>query len=307
MEPPLTDSTLPPKESSIIPKSGESFTTLPPIGIPGSVDHIYEKLTTPEIPESPTFAIGCSTNDNCFESLTCYNKLCIDVCSPGLCGKNAKCITVHHRPICKCPPGTTGNPTIKCTGLATHIHIFEEPVVGHAQEIIDDIIDPSKTQPSTSLPPVTDHSTDYKTETPTVIVPVLPPIVQFDIACQNNDDCDASNSCINQLCAKSCSLSMCGANSDCFIHQHRPVCICPPGTSGDPLQKCYSLEIDVVTTKRPISEELLKIPSSEIKPISIQPPKIPEPVTDLPPIPSTVEPYERPTPFSKYSPSLNWM
>lgn len=41
--------------------------------------------------------------------------LCQDPCEfANVCAATAKCVAKMHRPICSCPPGHEGNPTVKC-------------------------------------------------------------------------------------------------------------------------------------------------------------------------------------------------
>lgn len=41
--------------------------------------------------------------------------LCQDPCEfANVCAPTAKCMAKMHRPICSCPSGHEGNPTVKC-------------------------------------------------------------------------------------------------------------------------------------------------------------------------------------------------
>lgn len=50
----------------------------------------------------------------------CENPCDID----KICAKNALCHTKMHRPICQCPEGHGGNPTINCTPIVTCKNMF---------------------------------------------------------------------------------------------------------------------------------------------------------------------------------------
>ena len=58
---------------------------------------------------------------DCGENKSCINRKCQDPCisttSGEVCGENAKCTVMKHNPICSCPPGTTGDPFIKCNKI----------------------------------------------------------------------------------------------------------------------------------------------------------------------------------------------
>ena len=53
----------------------------------------------------------CVSDEECPYYLACINEKCADPCK---CAPEAKCTVFNHRPNCECPPGTTGNPTVKC-------------------------------------------------------------------------------------------------------------------------------------------------------------------------------------------------
>lgn len=54
----------------------------------------------------------CVSNNECPFNLVCRNEKCEDPCN---CGQGAVCTVNNHRAICSCPPGYTGNPSIKCS------------------------------------------------------------------------------------------------------------------------------------------------------------------------------------------------
>ena len=56
----------------------------------------------------------CIVNSECPTEQACVNRRCTDPC-PGTCGIEALCSVVAHNPICRCPPGYTGDPVYRCT------------------------------------------------------------------------------------------------------------------------------------------------------------------------------------------------
>ena len=56
----------------------------------------------------------CLVDNDCPFSKACRNEECIDPCSITLCGERALCKSEYHSGICYCPPGTQGNPIVKC-------------------------------------------------------------------------------------------------------------------------------------------------------------------------------------------------
>ena len=125
----------------------------------------------------------------------------MDICYQGLCGENADCKTIGHRPTCLCPPGTSGNPNIKCNAL-----LFEKPLTPPppisgtttppVEEDIIPIVGSTTISPSPTGIPVQRPPLEESMKRPEP-PPLLPPVL---IACENNDDCNVDNSCINLFC-----------------------------------------------------------------------------------------------------------
>lgn len=56
--------------------------------------------------------------------------------------------------------------------------------------------------------------------------------------CIINSECALVKACINQRCRNPCPGS-CGANAQCKVINHVPVCFCLSGYSGDPFTGCH--------------------------------------------------------------------
>ncbi|KAF2352425.1 hypothetical protein FHG87_016820, partial [Trinorchestia longiramus] len=211
-------------------------------------------------------SIGCTSNDECNYDMTCVNLLCMDICYPGLCGENAECATSGHKPFCDCPPGTTGNPTIKCSALAIETPPLPPPPLAEYPPIAPaDPLRPLAGEKITTPVPVME-TTPRPTEQIILIGPP-PVIVPIKVACENNDDCDTDNACINMLCIKSCGLGVCGKDSECLSRDHRPICLCPPGTTGDPRIKCSALITETKESPAPVAEHKIPLSDTPIVPI----------------------------------------
>ncbi|CAL4065693.1 unnamed protein product, partial [Meganyctiphanes norvegica] len=280
LPPPLGETTPRPKDPPINVGSGPSSKAPSPIAdITTPKPEVYDTPAPPPMPVVPPIPVGCESSHHCPYENTCINRLCLNVCHPGLCGDDADCQTVGHRPSCLCPPGTTGNPTIKCTALLADVTTPMSPISG------DQIIPPdspinSGIGPSSTQPPPIIELPEEPTPPPQLPPPPPTPIVpSIAIACENNDECTSDNSCINNLCYDVCSLGICGTDADCKIHDHRPICTCPPGTTGDPLIKCQALLTERPTTVVPLGESS-PIPSDPVSagegPSSTYPPPLAE-------------------------------
>jgi hypothetical protein len=55
--------------------------------------------------------------------------------------------------------------------------------------------------------------------------------------CISNNDCTNTLACINQKCRDPCPGS-CGANAECRVVNHTPMCVCTVGYTGDPFTQC---------------------------------------------------------------------
>ena len=59
--------------------------------------------------------IGCATDSECPEYLSCINQACRDPCIlSDPCAPNAFCKVIFHTPKCACPAGYLGDPQIEC-------------------------------------------------------------------------------------------------------------------------------------------------------------------------------------------------
>lgn len=61
--------------------------------------------------------------------------------------------------------------------------------------------------------------------------------------CKNNEDCGSDYNCHNNFCIDPCSLpNVCGVQSTCSIRNQVVECKCLPGTTGNPVLGCISLQ-----------------------------------------------------------------
>ena len=55
--------------------------------------------------------------------------------------------------------------------------------------------------------------------------------------CLLSSECQLSQACVQQKCVDPCPRT-CGANAECKVVNHNPICSCPKGYSGDPFFNC---------------------------------------------------------------------
>ena len=59
------------------------------------------------------------------------------------------------------------------------------------------------------------------------------------VGCEADEECPLDKACHNTLCVNPCQ---CGINAECTVINHKPLCYCPPGYSGNPEIECQKRE-----------------------------------------------------------------
>lgn len=59
--------------------------------------------------------------------------------------------------------------------------------------------------------------------------------------CEVDPDCQTTQACIEQRCIDPCIQrpGICAPNAECRVIQHRPVCVCAEGFTGNPQVQCF--------------------------------------------------------------------
>lgn len=64
------------------------------------------------------------------------------------------------------------------------------------------------------------------------------------IECETDSDCSNDKTCENYMCKIACLLGdRCGENAICLAENHKQVCYCQPGYTGDPTQQCILIDV----------------------------------------------------------------
>lgn len=236
----------------------------------------------------------CTVNSDCARDKACVNTKCIDPC-PGVCGYQAVCNVINHSPICSCPRDMIGDPFTECkrapkepvdpcfpnpcrvngvcrviNGLAsctypecvvnddcgsTRVCINQhcvDPCVGACG--INAVCNVINHQPRCSCPPGYVGS-PYERCVVRDEEPPPPPRPE----CVSDDECTNDKACINQKCLNPCQYEngLCGANSECRVQKHRPICVCRDGYTGNGRNGCFESKFDFLNKKK--SENFIKI------------------------------------------------
>lgn len=66
--------------------------------------------------------------------------------------------------------------------------------------------------------------------------------------CVINSECAPNKACINQRCTNPCS-NVCAPNSECTVINHKAICSCKPGFTGDPMKRCLKTGSKILVLK----------------------------------------------------------
>ena len=59
------------------------------------------------------------------------------------------------------------------------------------------------------------------------------------MGCSSDDECPFTMACRNRACVNPCAVdNPCSSNAECTVNNHRAVCKCPPGFTGDAYSRC---------------------------------------------------------------------
>ena len=172
----------------------------------------------------PTCRPECVTSAECPQNEACVNQKCKDPC-PGSCGINANCQVRNHSPMCRCLPGYSGDPFVRC----------QVEIIQHSPP--SDPCQPSPCGPNAQCRAVGDQPS----------CSCLPEMIGRPPNCRpecvSNSECSSQLACINQKCKDPCP-NTCGQNAECRVVSHTPMCYCQNGFTGDPFSRCQEIRQD---------------------------------------------------------------
>ncbi|KAF4530013.1 hypothetical protein B566_EDAN009189 [Ephemera danica] len=184
----------------------------------------------------------CVLNTDCASQYACINSQCRDPC-PGVCGEGARCDVPHHNPVCSCPEGMMGDPFVRCRALPP---VATTNPRNERHSRTRDVCLPYPCGPNSKCEdrngnPICSCLPGYLGAPPSC-----------HIQCVMNLDCGSKNHCVNRQCRDPCSDS-CGVGARCNGINHRAVCFCPPGETGDPFIQCSPIPSEATNVSHPIS------------------------------------------------------
>ena len=61
----------------------------------------------------------------------------------------------------------------------------------------------------------------------------------IEAGCSSDDECPSFQACVSRSCVNPCTTNNpCSQSARCSVTNHRAICTCPPGTTGDPYTQC---------------------------------------------------------------------
>lgn len=208
---------------------------------PGYIGNPYVDCKPEPVPE-------CSYDTDCPSRLACIDHKCIDPCTAlEPCQRPSRCEVVPSSPvrtmICVCPEGYVSSGSGTCKPLKPVLDVggcISDSDCPSDKACINDICrDPCNCGPNAECrvkdhKPVCSCQQGYDGN---------PEIQCIKIGCTSDSECSKTHSCINRQCVPACSADrdQCGERAECYGINHRAVCECLPGYSGDPRIACVLL------------------------------------------------------------------
>ncbi|KAB7496769.1 hypothetical protein Anas_09923 [Armadillidium nasatum] len=191
--------------------------------------------------------IGCRANSNCPPDRACINNQCKDPCLENPCAPTSECLALNNQAMCRCPPGTYGNPQVRCDPVPEVECYRDEDCPGQHACLNEVCVNPCEklepcddtaickvidTLPLRTMLCVCPDGTVIKENGKCDVLPPIKPI------CAAHEECPSDEACVNGFCKDPCQ---CGTNADCDIVDHHAVCTCKPGFEGDPEIVCHEI------------------------------------------------------------------
>lgn len=173
----------------------------------------------------------CSIDLHCPDETLCINHQCKDPCAIGICGTDAECKCINHKPLCECPENYDGDPYIEC--------ILNGSDANQTMDFMPCDPNPCIGVENTMCIEQNDVGT-------CVCLPNFYGDPEKDGGCMpkctEHTDCPPNRACIQRECVDPCE-NVCPENSDCHITSNRmAMCACKSGYTGDAYRNCTKIE-----------------------------------------------------------------
>lgn len=206
-------------------------------------------------PFTSCVSVICQYNEDCADHEACdrLNRVCRPVCDSDPCADSATCIGKDHQPKCVCPPGLLGNPYIECSRPKDET-VKPECTVDADCPSSYACINAHCQNPCT-LPNVCSRGQKCRVLDSLPLRTVICecpvdtyidhnggclPIIQSSTQCTDDTNCPDNQKCVRGSCIDACKIDMCGLNAQCLPSNHRGICSCAAGYSGNAHIECTS-------------------------------------------------------------------
>lgn len=191
----------------------------------------------------------CTLNSECPHDKACINMKCKNPCE-GTCGRNAECRVVNHSPICSCRHGFTGDAFSHCSPIPRELPIYSNNnkyiihlriiklsnhILAPQPVVLQEYINPCQPSPCGPFSECRDIGGTPSCSCQHNYVGT-PPNCRPE--CIINQECPSNQACIREKCTDPCPGS-CGANAQCNVINHIPICTCPQGYTGNAFENCF--------------------------------------------------------------------
>lgn len=186
----------------------------------------------------------CQVDSDCPSKLACLNEKCQEPCGVlQPCRQPGQCQVVDTAPVrtlvCVCPPGfvSSGSGTCKATPPLVSVECAADSDCPADRACVNGLCrNPCNCGPNAEClvrehKPLCACREGYDGN---------PDIECTRIGCRSDAECSGQHVCVDRQCVAVCAAdgSSCGTQATCYGANHRAVCECPPGMSGNPEIAC---------------------------------------------------------------------
>lgn len=190
----------------------------------------------------PTCRPECVVSAECPQNQACFNQKCRDPCA-GTCGIAAQCTVINHSPICSCPVKYSGNPFVRCQPISMlkPSILFEDFFKYNFYNFQNLVEAPLRDETNPCQPSPCGSNAVCRAVGDSPSCSCLSEFIGSPPNCRpecvSYSDCPSHLACITNKCKDPC-VGACGANADCRVVSHTPMCVCQLGFTGDPFSQC---------------------------------------------------------------------
>lgn len=187
----------------------------------------------------------CAEHTDCPPKQACVKRKCEDPCE-NVCAENADChVTTSRMAMCACKSGFTGDAYQNCTKIEQKGKFQTEKQLFQAFELSNSIflcLAPEMMD-ACQKSPCGPHSQCHSVKGMAACSCLpgysgAPPNCMADDSCEDSDECDVNEACVEDKCMDPCEMDICGVNAFCTVQNHSPMCTCATGYSGNPFKGC---------------------------------------------------------------------